>query len=53
MLFTKQGATLQINGVTQAGAEAVPSVRETYKIQNLIGDVTITCSHSLVWNLWV
>ena len=53
MLFTKQGATLQINGVTQAGAEAVPSVPwETYKIQNLIGDVTITCSHSLAAGIY-
>jgi len=53
MLFTKQGATLQINGVTQGGAEAVPSVPwETYKIQSLTGNVTITCTHSLAAGIY-
>ena len=53
MLFTKQGATLQINGVTQGGAEAVSSVPwETYKIQSLTGNVTITCTHSLAAGIY-
>ncbi len=43
MIFTQQGATLQINGVTQTGAVAVPSVPwETYKITGITGHTTIT-----------
>ena len=53
MLFTNQGAVLQINGVTQTGAEAVPSAPwETYKILNLTGNITITSSHTMAAGIY-
>ena len=53
MLFTNEGADLKINGVTQTGAEAVPSAPwETYKIQDLTGDITITSSHTLAAGIY-
>ena len=43
MIFTKQGATLQINGVVQAGAEPVIGAPwETYRVLGLTGNIKIT-----------
>ncbi len=43
MVFTKQGATLKINGVTQTGAVPVLSAPwVTYKILGLTGNIKIT-----------
>jgi gliding motility-associated-like protein len=48
MIFTQQGATLQVNGVTQTGAVPVLSVPwETYKIMGLTGNVKIKSTGSV------
>ena len=53
MVFTNQGADFKINGVSQTGAEPVPSAPwETYKIQGLTGDVTLTSSQTLAVGMY-
>ena len=53
MVFTNEGADFQINGVSQTGAEPVPSAPwETYKIQGLTGDITLTSTQTLAVGMY-
>ncbi|TAL60470.1 MAG: hypothetical protein EPN85_07070, partial [Bacteroidetes bacterium] len=48
MVFTQQGATLKINGITQTCAEPVLSAPwETYRITGLTGHITLTSTGAM------